>query len=174
MGAPEKQNPHGLGAGFAGADSGQSRHPHHNPVELLLQRLEGVQKSGKGWRALCPSCGGRARKLSITEGDDGRALMTCFGCHDTRAVLAAIGLQWADVFPFRNWPESPEERRRTRRAIREAGWGAALSVLAREATVVQLAGRQLAGWGFLSEDDDARLAVAVERIDQARGVLCER
>lgn len=146
MALPEKQNPGSVGArsGASSVVSGESRHANHNPVELVLQRLEGVRRSGNGWRALCPACGGRSHKLTIAEGDDGRALLHCFACNDTPAVLAAIGLRLADVMPFRAWPESPEEKRRARRAIREAGWSAAVGVLAREATVVQIAGRQLA------------------------------
>mgnify|MGYP000488171580 CR=1 FL=1 len=47
-----------------------SKHLNFNPVEAILQRLENVKKEGKGFRALCPACGGTARKLTIVEGDD--------------------------------------------------------------------------------------------------------
>lgn len=140
--------------------------------DVLLSRLEGVAPSGGGWRARCPSCGGRSRKLSIAMADD-RVLLHCFGGCRADEVLQSAGLTWADVMPPRHWPQSPEEQRRARRAIREAGWAAALATLAREATVVRLAGRQLAGWQVLDEEDDARLAQAVERIDAAAAVLVE-
>ncbi len=141
-------------------------------AELLLSRLELVQRSGKGWRAACPACGGRSRKLVVTQADD-RLLIHCFSCSDAKAVLAAVGLSWADVMPPRHWPESPEERRNARRAIREAGWASALSVLALEAKVALIAARQLSGWHYLTEEDDKRLAEAVERIDRASCVLNE-
>src|SRR3546814_6367589 len=48
-------------------------------VDVLLARLEGVQKSGNGWRARCPGCAGRSRKLSVGVSDDGRILLHCFG-----------------------------------------------------------------------------------------------
>lgn len=151
---------------------GRRFHVDYATAEPLLQRLEGVQKSGNGWRARCPSCGGRSRKLSIAETGE-RVLIYCFGCGDAEAVLAAVGLTWADLHPPRSWPMSPEERRQARRAIREASWAAALSVLAVEATIVRLASAQLARWQPLSEEDDARLALACERIDKAAAVLVE-
>lgn len=140
--------------------------------EVLLSRLEGVSPSGAGWRARCPSCGGRSRKLSIAMADD-RVLLHCFGGCRADEVLQSAGLTWADVMPPRHWPQSPEEQRRARRAIREAGWSAALGELALEAVVVKLAAEQIAGWHFLSEEDDARLAIAVTRIDRAASVLVE-
>lgn len=140
--------------------------------EVLLSRLDGVGKSGSGWRTRCPSCGGRSRKLSVAKIDE-RVLLHCFGGCRADDVLHSVGLTWAAVMPPRHWPQSPEERRHAGRAIREAGWAAALATLAREATIAKLAARQLAGWQVLDEVDDARLALAVERIDGAVAVLVE-
>ena len=166
----KKKNPAG-GPGFSGIDSGQSRPAHLNPLDSVLQRLEGVRAEGKGWRSLCPSCGGKSRKVSLAEGTDGRVLVHAFcGC-SVPSVLSAVGLTLRDLHPPRGWPESPDEKRNARRALRESGWRAALSVLAREATVVQIAGRLLCGWQVLSVEDDARLALAVARIDGAKAVL---
>ena len=142
-------------------------------AEPLLQRLEAVQKSGKGWRARCPACGGRSRKVSVTETGD-RVLVYCFGCGDAEAVLAAVGLTWADLHPPRTWPDSPEQQRAQRRALRESAWSAALEVLRVEAAVVGLAAPQIAAWKPLSVEDDRRLALAVERIGRAAVALtCE-
>lgn len=147
-------------------------HVHHATAEPLLQRLDTVQKSGNGYRARCPACGGTSRKLSITQADD-RVLLYCFGGCESIAVLQAVGLTWADIMPPRHWPESPEERRKARRAIREASWASAVAVLALEAKVILLAGRQLAGWQFLTEEDDKRLSEAVERVDHCAAALVE-
>jgi len=137
----------------------------------VLPRLEGVVKTGKGWRAHCPHCGGKSRKLSVGEGDNGALLVTCFSCHDTPAILAALGLELADLFPERIKDISPEGRRGAREAFKRASWAAALPVLAREAFVVLLAARDvLAGKALPAEDVD-RLAAAVDRIEQAREVL---
>ena len=150
----------------------QTFHVQSATAEPLLQRLEGVQKSGNGWRAKCPACGGTSRKLTIAE-RDGKVLLHCFGGCKAGEALEAAGLTWADIMPPRHWPESPEERRQAHRAIREAGWASALSVLALEAKVALVAARQLTRWQCLSEEDDTRLAQAVERIDHAATVLVE-
>lgn len=152
--------------------SGHKFHVDHATAEPLLQRLDGVQKSGKGWRACCPACGGRSRKLLITE-EAGRIGVHCFGCGDTAAILVAVGLSWADLMPPRNWPPSREERRAMTRARRESGWAAALSVVALEAHIALLAARELHLTGGLSIEDGKRLAIAVDRLQNAASVLVE-
>lgn len=146
-------------------------HMPSNGLDVLLSRLDGVQRSGKGYRARCPFCGGKSRKLSVSEADDGRVLVHCFGGCGPADAVQAVGLQLADLFPVRLKPETPEERRAWRRAARESQWGAALIVLELEATIVLIAGRQIAGGEPLTEEDDQRLAAALSRIEDARGVL---
>lgn len=172
MTCPQKRNP-GEQAGASGnVASGRGFHVDHASAEPLLQRLEGVQRFGNSWRARCPACGGRSRKLSITEAE-GRVLLHCFDCGDAGAVLAAVGLCWADLYPPRHWPLSREEQRVVSRAMREASWGAALSVLALESKIVQLAAYTVAITGPLPPDDYTRLLLACERIDGAANVLVE-
>lgn len=172
MGMPEKQNP-GWRAGAFGKSAGERKfHVQYATAEPLLQRLDGVQKSGNGWRSLCPACGGKSRKVAIAE-REGRVLIHCFGGCPAIEVLGAVGLGWPDIMPPRTWPDSPEEQRAQRRAIREAGWSSALSVLALEAKVALIAARELAKGQPLSDADDDRLLQAVQRIDHAANVLVE-
>lgn len=140
---------------------------------LLLTRLDGVRRSGEGWRAICPNPVHQHRKpsLSITEAPDGRILMDCFRCHDTRAVLGALGLELADLFPERIRDPSPEGRRAAREAFKRSSWAAALPVLARESFVVKLAAGDVLAGKVLPDADMQRLALAVDRIQQAREVL---
>ena len=147
--------------------------PTHNlsPSALLLARLEGVQKTGNGWRSMCPACGGKSRKLSVCEGDNGTLLVTCFSCHDTPAVLAAVGLTIADLFTDRIRDQTPGGRREARRAFKQTAWAAALSVVGREAKVISIAGYDLAAGLVLSKTDADRLALAIDRVDAARDVL---
>jgi hypothetical protein len=51
------------------------------------------------------------------------------------------------------------------------GWQAALGVLAREATVVLIAAQMMCRDRPLTMDDAVRLAVAIQRIEDARAVL---
>lgn len=179
---PERQSPpvragQSKGAAFGDGlqpDSTTRRyHVDHASAEPLLHRLDGVQKAGNGWRARCPACDGRSRKLSIAE-SDGRVLVHCFGGCAAADVLAAVGLRWADIMPPRTWPLSREEQRRASRAIREAGWSAALAVLALESKVVAIAARDIHLVGGLQSGADLdRLEQAVERIGSAATVLID-
>jgi len=164
--APTAANGRGAGNG------GERFHVQNATAEPLLQRLDCVQKSGNGWRARCPACAGSSRKLSVAE-REGRVLVHCFSGCQAIDVLQSVGLAWADIMPPRHWPDSPEDRRNARRAIREVGWASALKVLALESKVALIAARQLAGWHYLSAADDKRLAEAVTRIDHASAVLVE-
>ncbi|MET4570622.1 hypothetical protein [Rhodanobacter soli] len=140
---------------------------------LLLSRLDNVRRAGPGWRANCPNpAHSKARgSLSITEADDGRILLACFACHDTPTILGALGLELADLFPERIKDASPEGRRTTREAFKRSSWAAALPVLAREASVVLLAMRDVLAGKVLPAGDVERLALAEERIARAREVL---
>ena len=141
-------------------------------ARIVLDRLDGVQQQGKGWRSRCPACGGSSRKLSIAESDN-RVLLHCFAGCKALDVLQAVGLSWADVMPPRHWPQSPEERRHASRAMRESGWAAALATLATEATVAKIAAAQLLRDEPLEWDDYCRLVKASELIDKAAAVLVE-
>lgn len=148
-------------------------HATHASADPLLHRLDGVQKSGTGWRARCPSCEGRSRKLSIAE-SDGRVLIHCFGGCAAADVLAAVGLRWADIMPPRAWPLSREEQRRARRAIQQTGWSAALAVLSLESKIVALAANDIHRLGGLQSSRDLdRLNLAVERIGAASATLID-
>lgn len=166
-GAREQAAGHGMPSHHTAAPYGA-----HAGAGALLDRLDGVQRSGNGWRARCPSCGGRSRKVSVTD-RDGVTLIYCFGGCQAVEVLQALGLGWADILPPRTWPQTPEDRRQARRAIRESGWSAALEVLALESKVVLFAARELHHTGGLEIEDGKRLAEAVKRIDHAANVLVE-
>ncbi|GGA75566.1 hypothetical protein GCM10011521_12160 [Arenimonas soli] len=140
-------------------------------IQHVLDRLDGVQRSGGGWRARCPACEGRSRKLSISEADEGRVLLHCFGGCDAAAVIQAVGLTLADLFPERLAAQTPEARRMAQRMARLTQWGAALEVLAEESTIVSIAAADLAQGLTLSDEDLARLELARQRIDSARGLL---
>lgn len=143
-------------------------------ADVLLQRLDGVQRQGKGWRAKCPSCGGASRKLSISEADEGRVLLHCFGGCSAADVVQAAGLQLVDLFPERLTADTPDDRRKRRRAARESQWGAALDTLALETRIVALAAAAMVEGNPLSAEDRDRLARAALRIEDAESVLRDK
>jgi hypothetical protein len=69
------------------------------PVETLLAKLHDAKRAGNGWSARCPAHEDRRASLSIAQGNDGTALVKCHAGCDTAAILAAIGLTLADLFP---------------------------------------------------------------------------
>jgi hypothetical protein len=88
------------------------------PEQTLLDKLAGVRKTANGWEARCPAHDDRRASLSVSVGDDGRALVTCHAGCTTSAVLRSIGLTVVDLFPRRNGaslnngkPEKADRRR---------------------------------------------------------------
>lgn len=143
-------------------------------AEPLLAQLHGVHKTGPAsWRARCPACNHErdTGALAVTENGDGTILLHCFRCSDTAAILAAVGLTIADLFPERIKPQTPEERRSAREVFKRNAWAAALRVLSREATVVNAAAGWLRQRRPLADPDYERLVLACSRIDQARGMF---
>ncbi len=59
----------------------------------------------------CPAHADRRASLSVRRTADGKTLVHCHAGCSTEAVLAALGLQWVDLFP-----EAPRSTR-TRRAL---------------------------------------------------------
>lgn len=72
---------------------------HSTAPEALLSRLAGVHPAGRDrWRATCPAHGtGRNQALSIAV-RDGKVLVHCFAGCAPDAVLAALGLEWRDLY----------------------------------------------------------------------------
>src|SRR5947209_4630162 len=68
------------------------------PADRLLERLERVRSSGRGWTARCPAHEDRTASLSISIGEGDAALVHCFAGCGSADVVAAVGLQLADLF----------------------------------------------------------------------------
>jgi hypothetical protein len=75
------------------ADNGSS------PIDRVLAHLEGMHRSGTGWRGKCPHHRGDSPSLSVSERDDGSVGVHCFRGCDTHSVLLSAGLAWVDLFP---------------------------------------------------------------------------
>jgi len=85
------------------------------PIELVLARLPGHRRSGKGWTARCPAHDDQNPSLSIAEGDDGRVLLTCHAGCSLHAICAAMGLTVADLHPLNGATFPPSNGKRASR-----------------------------------------------------------
>ena len=176
----ENKKPHAGGRGASDAvGSGERRSEsiacsdaaRSMPLTILLDRLDGVQRSGKGCRARCPGCNSKDRRLAVSEKDTGALLIHCFGGCAVAGVLAAVGLSTADLFPKGLPDNSPEARKVRRQMYRAEFLGSAIEVLAFEAEIVLAAARHQRAGVPLTREDEARLASAVARISDARMTL---
>ncbi|MGO1069534.1 hypothetical protein [Lysobacter sp. CA199] len=145
------------------------------PVQHLLERLSHVRASRNGWVARCPAHDDLGPSLAVAQGDDGRVLAYCFAGCNVQQIVNAIGLDVSDLFDRAEaQDDAPARRPRPPVGAVHAYWRAALGVLDREATIIRLAGRQLAGGSALAPIDMQRLDVACERVADARQVLRDR
>lgn len=132
----------------------------------LVSRLDGAKRTGEGrWMARCPAHGDKRPSLSIRDAGEGRTLVYCFaGCH-VDAVLNAVGLTVADLFP---------PREGVRYDVRQARSGIhpmdVLHCIAHEARVVLIVGRTIEDGEALSGADLQRVSLATQRIGSALDV----
>jgi len=176
MKIPDEKTPAVLGDGRGSKNAIRAGSQHHStaPIDILLNRLERVIQYGQGWRAKCPAHGGKSPgSVSIAIGDDGRILLHCFGGCSALEVVHSCGLDLSDLFEKRLMHNAtPAERRVLRELARQAQWKAAVPALMSESIVVLLAAGMLDKGEALSKADDARLMLAIERIESAKQVFC--
>ena len=78
------------------------------PLDKVLERADSVRRAGSDWLVRCPlpnhgqGRGDRNPSVSVSEGDDRRALVSCKAGCETEAVVAAWGLSMSDLFESRN------------------------------------------------------------------------
>ena len=128
-------------------------------VNSVLDKLSKVKATGSGrWVACCPAHNDKSPSLSIRETDDGRVLIHCFGGCDVESVMGAIGLELNDLFP-----DAPLQGSKKQRPYSND----VLTCLLHEARIVELCANDMLNGAQLSNDDVARLALAVNRIESA-------
>lgn len=127
-------------------------------ADNLLSRLQKVKRTGQGrWMACCPAHPDRSASVSIRELDDGRVLVHCFAECAVTDVLAAIGLEFADLMPERIEGDHKPQRRPFD-ALE------ALKALVFECRFIQLCALRLSKSEALAESDLARLHESVNRL----------
>lgn len=68
----------------------------------VLQKLENVKRLGAGHTARCPAHDDQLNSLKVDTGDDGQVLIHCHAGCTPEAVVRALGLSLADLFPPRS------------------------------------------------------------------------
>lgn len=104
--------------GPAADDTPQPQASLHRMRDALAQRGDPMKGHHHDFKARCPIHDDSEASLHIsyTPGDDGRVLLTCFGCHgDYRDIAAALGLTVPDLF---DRPLPPREQRIGRSTVR--------------------------------------------------------
>lgn len=135
-------------------------------AETLLSRLDRVKRTGPDkWVARCPSHADKGPSLAVRELDDGRTLVHCFAGCSVHEIVAAVGMELSDLFPPRPLLDGRKPERRPFSA------DDALRCLAFEARLVHLAALETLEGKPLNDADFERLALAVERIDDAMGAV---
>lgn len=137
-----------------------------SPIESLLERLDRVKVSGPGtYLASCPTSahrhGDRSRGLSIREGDDGRILVHCFAGCPVDEVVAAVGLDLADLFPPRptDYPDrAPRGGLTGRGRVKRVPWPDLFEALELDIRACSLAFLDLSRGVSFSREDAASIS----------------
>ena len=133
-------------------------------AETLLSRLKRVKRTGPGrWIASSPTREDRHPSLVIRELDDGRVLVHDFGGDDVAAVMAAVGLELADLFP-----DLPGNF--ARRVNRPFNASDVLALVSFESSVAVMVCSDVLLNKVVSDADFDRLLVATQRLTHAAEV----
>lgn len=136
----------------------------------LIDHLHGAKPCGPGqWLALCPAHEDRSPSLSIRELDDGRLLLHCFAGCPVESVVAAFGLELADLFP-----DEPRRHRPAQRGAHRLNLSDAWHAFRWEALLCVVAAEQLARGEPLSEEDRARIIAAAGKMRGLHGAVYDR
>jgi len=138
-------------------------------ADAILTRLDGVRRTGAGrWIAKCPAHDDRSPSLSVRDCGDGRTIIHCFAECEPADILAALGLNWTDLYPPTT--HDPSFRRKFRRESVVSA-DDALRCLSHEALIVSLVAGDIADDKQISKEDRERVVLAASRIEAARSVV---
>lgn len=133
-------------------------------VDKLLSRLHRVKRTGPGkWIASCPTREDKSPSLAIREMDDGRVLLHDFGGDSVEAILGAVGLSFADLYPAHSGTAAKPVKR-------PFSASDVLSLVAFESTVAVLVISDVVKREGATEHDLDRLLVAAQRLGDAAEV----
>jgi hypothetical protein len=127
-------------------------------IDSILSRLQKVRRTGAHrWSACCPAHEDRSPSLSIVQNETGKVFVNCFAGCDGRAIMSAIGMTLADLYPDRIDPPKGTGNKPVFSPYE------ILPMIEREASIVAMCGSELQTHP-LPDDDRKRLFKAVQRI----------
>ena len=138
-----------------------------DPVDRLLDRLSGIKQTRPHrWQARCPAHDDRSPSLVITEVEDGTILLKCWAGCSAAEVVAAIGLELRDLFP----PKFDYQTHKPNKPPRYLAQDVVKTVIT-EATILTLGYRALQRGDDLTLDDQGRVELAINAIENCREVV---
>jgi hypothetical protein len=127
-------------------------------LNTVLSRLEKVQHIGSNrYKAICPAHDDRSPSLAIKDDSD-RLLLHCFSGCETKDVLGAIGLTFADIMP--------DKAMGNFKKVKKPFYAMdVLGIIKFEATLVYIYATEMAKGLKLTSTDKERLLLATSRIN---------
>lgn len=134
----------------------------------LLNKLEKVKGSKGRWTACCPAHNDKNPSLAITQTDDGRILLKCFGGCSAQQVVEAVGMDLTDLFPNDNNINYLKANNQGNKPVRRPFYATdLLKIIQFEALITSIAAFDLSQGREVSTEDRKRLKTAVSRINEA-------
>jgi len=133
-------------------------------ADKLLSRLQRVKRIGPGkWIASSPTREDKSPSLVIRETDDGTILLHDFGGDSVEAILGAVGLSFADLYPDKPCAIGKPVKRPFNASD-------VLSLVAFESAVAAVVVADVVKREGATEQDLDRLLVAAQRLGNAAEV----
>lgn len=135
-----------------------------SPIDSILSGLTKVHLRQPGqWSARCPAHDDKGPSLSVRETPEGAVLLHCFAGCKVAAIVGALCLDMADLFPPRLIPPCT-----TKRTSRLLSAGQALDLLADESLLVAVAAANVSHGVALTTVDKNRVLRAAGYIQYLR------
>ena len=134
----------------------------------MLDRLDKVRGRDGRWTARCPSHDDRGPSLSIGEGDSDAVLIHCHAGCAPDAVVGAVGLSLADLFPREARDHELPARRYERRP--RVDYKALVFLLRHESYVLAIAAEKVRQGEALNDDERDSLGRVMKNFERLRHV----
>jgi len=131
-------------------------------LDTILNQLDKVKAYGNNkWLACCPAHNDKHPSLKVTLTDDGKILIKCWAGCDISAVLKALSIEMADLFPDKiTYAKGKKPPKFNRIELFDR--------LVYEALILYVAIQQLQQGNPLNEVDALRVGQAMSLIDELK------